>query len=99
MDVLLTVTIIIITLIFLVIIGYSAYEIFYHNARNKYQTIYFLNHPFYNRGHKTNRNSGHCPRGCASDGTCIGGQFCFNSYGKTPHCCSYDEQCKGCVAK
>lgn len=99
MNIISTSIIVIVTLIFLAIIGYTLYEIFYNRAITKYQTIYFLNHPFYNRGHKSKRGNQHCPRGCNNKGQCVGGSHCFNCHGDNPHCCCYDEQCAGCIKR
>lgn len=97
MDIITSAIVVIVTIIFIVIIGYVFYEIFMDRASKKYQTIYFLNHPYYNKGHRSKRGKYHCPRGCNNKGQCVGGPFCYNCEGDNPHCCCYDIQCAGCV--
>lgn len=96
MDIIISTIVAIVTIIFLVIIIYVCYEIFYDTASKKYQTIYFLNHPYYNKGHKSKRGNKHCPRGCNNKGQCVGGPFVI-TVKDNPHCCCYDSQCSGCV--
>jgi hypothetical protein len=99
MDIIISIIIIVITLIFVFIIGYVFYEIFTNNANKKYQTIYFLNNPFYNKGHSSKNGKYHCPRGCDDKGICSGASLCYNCAGDNPQCCCYNVQCAGCIKK
>ncbi len=85
--------------IFVLVILYYIYEIITKHFNKKYQSIFFLNHPFYNRGHKRRRGKFNCPRGCTNNGKCISGNLCFNCHKEDPHCCCYDQQCAGCIKK
>ena len=87
-------------LIFFVTVFYYFYETVSVDTDQKYQTIYYLNHPRYNRGHRWRRRGKfYCPRGCNNKGQCKHGNFCYNCHRENPHCCCYDSQCSGCVKR
>ena len=91
---------VIIFLIFFSTIFYYLYETITTQSDKKYQLIYYLNHPKYNRGNKFRRKGNfYCPRGCNDKGQCKHGGQCFNCKKDRPHCCCYDTQCSGCIKR
>jgi len=77
--------------IFLYLFIYVMFEYVMKYLHTKYQHLYSYYDDRYSRGLRKG-----CLSGCTPEGTCPGGNFCYDDQGPNPSCCAYDFQCNSC---